>query len=52
MTHHQAKGKFKFISKVCYVPYVFCLLNFSALVGFWRLIGARPQTTWAKARDI
>ena len=45
------KGLFKYISKICYVPYVFCLLNYSAFVGFWRFVSAKQQTTWQKARE-
>ncbi|MBF0504428.1 MAG: glycosyltransferase family 2 protein [Candidatus Omnitrophica bacterium] len=52
MTRDHNKGMFKYISKICYVPYVFCLLNFSAIVGFWLFICARPQAIWKKARDI
>jgi len=40
------------VSKTCYIPYVFCLLNFSALVGFWRFINANQEATWEKARKI
>jgi len=43
-------GVFKPILKLCYVPYVFCLLNFAALAGFYRFIGARQGSTWEKAR--
>lgn len=43
-------GIFKSILKVCYVPYVFCLLNFSALVGFLRFIFNKQTVTWEKAR--
>ncbi len=39
------------VSKICYVPYTFCLLNFSALVGFWRFIRANQDITWKKARQ-
>lgn len=46
------KGPFNFIDKICGVPYVFCLLNYSALVGFARFIFAKQQSTWQKARDI
>ncbi len=38
------------IKKACYVPYVFCLLNFSALSGFFRFIFAKQDITWQKAR--
>jgi biofilm PGA synthesis N-glycosyltransferase PgaC len=43
-------GIFKPISKLCYVPYVFCLLNFAALAGFYRFIGAKQDIAWQKAR--
>jgi len=43
-------GAFKPSSKLCYVPYVFCLLNFAALAGFWRFIGTKQEITWQKAR--
>ena len=38
------------IAKVCYIPYVFCLLNFSVFVGFWRFLTSNQQITWEKAR--
>jgi hypothetical protein len=40
------------IARLCYVPYVFCLLNFSALAGFGRFIFAKQQVIWEKARSI
>jgi len=43
-------GILKFVLKVCYVPYVFCLLNFSALVGFWKFLTRGQYVTWQKAR--
>lgn len=45
-------GILKFILKVCYIPYVFCLLNFSALVGFFRFVLAKQTITWQKAREV
>ncbi len=39
------------ISQICYIPYVFCLLNFSALTGFLRFIGSKQKITWEKARE-
>lgn len=51
LARNQKYGIFKLISKVCYIPYVFCLLNFSALIGFLKFIGAKQEVTWAKARD-
>jgi len=38
------------ISRICYIPYVFCLLNFSALSGFLRFIGSKQEITWEKAK--
>lgn len=38
------------IFRVCAIPYVFCLLNFSALMGFWRFVAGRQEVTWEKAR--
>lgn len=37
-------------SKICYVPYVFCLLNFSALIGFFKFAKHQQSVTWEKAR--
>lgn len=50
LARHQKYGILKGLSKVCYVPYVFCLLNFSALVGFLRFIGSSQEIRWQKAR--
>jgi poly-beta-1,6-N-acetyl-D-glucosamine synthase len=43
-------GLLKLISKICYIPYVFCLLNFSALAGFLRFVKGQQAITWEKAR--
>jgi poly-beta-1,6-N-acetyl-D-glucosamine synthase len=43
-------GFLKFISNLCYVPYVFCLLNFSALAGFLRFIKGSQAVAWEKAQ--
>lgn len=43
-------GPFRIFAKLCYIPYIFCLLNFSVLVGFWRFIHAKQDITWEKAR--
>lgn len=51
LSRHQKHGIFKFISKACYVPYVFCLLNFSALVGFLNFLASKQEVTWRKARN-
>jgi len=50
LARDQKYAIFKPIVKLCYVPYVFCLLNFAALAGFYRFIGAKQDTAWQKAR--
>lgn len=40
------------VSKLFVVPYVFCLLNFSVLVGFWRFLRSNQSITWDKARSV
>ena len=40
------------VSKLCYIPYIFCLLNFSVLVGFWRFLYSNQSITWEKARKV
>ena len=32
-----------------YVPYVFCLLNFSALMGFVQFLRKKQKAAWEKA---
>lgn len=44
-------GILKLISRICYIPYVFCLLNFSAMVGFVRFVTAKQDITWQKAKE-
>ena len=44
-------GTLHYINKVCYIPYVFCLLNFSVFIGFWRFIHSNQEITWQKARE-
>ncbi len=51
LSRHQKHGIFNLISKVCYIPYVFCLLNFSALIGSLRYFGSNQKVTWQKARE-
>jgi poly-beta-1,6-N-acetyl-D-glucosamine synthase len=43
---------FKYLLKAGYVPYIFCLLNFAALAGFWRFVSGRQRVTWEKARAV
>ncbi len=50
LLRYQKQGVGKVILKVCYIPYVFCLLNFSAFVGFLRFITSKQEVTWEKAR--
>jgi len=47
---NQKYGILKVVSRACYIPYVFCLLNFSAFIGFIRFAGAKQNITWEKAR--
>lgn len=49
-TKEITKGPLRYFAKICYIPYVFCLLNFSVFAGFWRFITAQQQATWEKAR--
>jgi poly-beta-1,6-N-acetyl-D-glucosamine synthase len=49
-TKNSKYGFLKLVSKISYVPYVFCLLNFSALAGFLRLVQHKQAVTWEKAR--
>jgi biofilm PGA synthesis N-glycosyltransferase PgaC len=44
-------GMLHYLNKLCYIPYVFCLLNFSVFIGFWRFIHSKQEITWQKARD-
>lgn len=50
LSRNQKYAILKPITKTCYVPYVFCLLNFAALIGFYRFISAKQDVTWQKAR--
>jgi cellulose synthase/poly-beta-1,6-N-acetylglucosamine synthase-like glycosyltransferase len=34
-----------------YIPYTFCLLNYSALMGFFYFLTGRQKVTWDKAYD-
>ena len=51
LSRRQGQGIFKPLAKLCYVPYVFCLLNFAALAGFYRFIGVKQDIAWKKARE-
>lgn len=50
LSRYQKHGILNLISKICYIPYVFCLLNFSALAGTLRFFGSNQEATWEKAR--
>lgn len=39
----------KIVLRICYIPYVFCLLNFSAFIGFLKFIKNQQSVTWEKA---
>jgi poly-beta-1,6-N-acetyl-D-glucosamine synthase len=49
-TKNSKYGFLKLVSKISYIPYVFCLLNFAALVGFLRIVKHKQAVTWEKAR--
>ncbi len=49
-TKNSSHGFLKIVSKISYAPYMFCLLNFSALIGFLRLVRQKQAVTWEKAR--
>lgn len=51
LARYQKHGILNRLSKVCYIPYVFCLLNFSALVGFLRFVSSKQEVQWEKARN-
>jgi len=51
LARNHSYGILKGVVRLCYIPYVFCLLNFSALVGFFRFIFHRQEVTWEKARE-
>jgi poly-beta-1,6-N-acetyl-D-glucosamine synthase len=38
-------GKY-FKSKITYIPYYFCLVNYAALLGTLRAITGKRQATW------
>lgn len=44
------QGVLYYAGKVCYIPYVFCLLNFSVFAGFWRFIHSKQEIAWEKAK--
>ncbi len=43
-------GILSLVARFCYIPYVFCLLNFSAVVGLLRFILKTEHVKWEKAR--
>ncbi|MCA9400505.1 MAG: glycosyltransferase family 2 protein [Candidatus Omnitrophica bacterium] len=48
LVRYEKYGMLKVIARICYIPYVFCLLNFSALAGFMRFISAKQSVMWDK----
>ncbi len=41
----------KYINKLSAIPYVFCLLNYSAFIGFVRFVKRDQAVAWQKARS-
>lgn len=41
----------RMVRNICSIPYVFCLLNFSAFVGFLRFLMKDQNVQWEKARS-
>ena len=39
------------IKKIFGIPYLFCLLNFSALIGLWEFVRKGADVKWEKARS-
>jgi cellulose synthase/poly-beta-1,6-N-acetylglucosamine synthase-like glycosyltransferase len=52
ITRKSQQPALKIIAKISYVPYIFCLLNFSALVGLTRFLSAKQSVKWEKARSL
>jgi biofilm PGA synthesis N-glycosyltransferase PgaC len=50
-TRNKRTGYLKILSRFSYVPYVFCLLNFSALIGCFKFIMRKQSVAWEKARE-
>jgi len=50
LTRYSKYGILRIISKICYVPYVFCLLNYSAIVGLVKFLARKQDVLWSKAR--
>ncbi|WP_161788439.1 glycosyltransferase family 2 protein [Desulfonatronum thiodismutans] len=51
LTRSQTSGWGKALSRIAYIPYVFCLLNFSALGGLAKFLSSGQSVLWDKARD-
>lgn len=50
LARNKKYGILRAVSLLCYIPYVFCLLNFSALSGFFRFLAGKQNVAWQKAR--
>lgn len=50
LTRSKNTGMGRLLARICYIPYVFCLLNFSALAGLVKFLSARQSVLWDKAR--
>ncbi len=42
--------QFKIKVKALYIPYYFCMMNYSVFRGFFRLIGGKQSVIWEKAK--
>jgi len=50
LTRTKTSGPGRLLARICYIPYVFCLLNFSALAGLYKFLSSRQSVLWDKAR--
>jgi len=44
------RGPLRLLAGPAYVPYVFCVLNFSVLTGLWRFLTHSQSAAWQKAK--
>lgn len=51
LTRTKTSSLGRLLARICYIPYVFCLLNFSALAGLYKFVSARQSVLWDKARE-
>lgn len=51
LTRNKSSALSRLLARICYIPYVFCLLNFSALAGLYKFISSGQSVLWNKARE-